>query len=317
MKNIAILASEYVALFELGCAVELFALPRPELKNWYRSEVVSFTEQPLNSAGGLTVECKRIQNLDNYDMLVIPSWPVSDTAVDKQMGKAIKRLYQRGGRILSFCSGAFLMAELGLLDNRQATTHWRYAQQFKQRYTLSHYVDDVLYLYDGQLGCSAGSAAAIDLGIAVIAKDYGHKVANQVARRLVLAAHRAGGQAQFVETPVAIKPNHLAKTLDWAITHLTQGIKVADMAKQTNMSRRSFDRKFRSAMNISPQQWLTLQKINIAKQLLESSKDSIEQVALKSGFETSLSLRLNFQKTLQLAPSRYRDQFNLQTEQPT
>lgn len=310
MRHVAILTYDNLALFELGCAVELFALPRPEFKNWYQCDIITFDNTLLKATGGVRVEAKTVDSLADYDMLVVPSWPVHKPQVPANIKQQILSLYQRGGRLLSFCSGAFLLGELGLLNARKATTHWRYAEIFKRQYPSVEYVDDILYLYDNQIGCSAGSSAAIDLGLQVIREDFGYEVCNQVARRLVLSPHRDGGQSQFVETPIVKRPDRFSETLDWALDNLTASLSVSDLAIQANMSRRTFDRKFRSALNLSPKEWLTLQRLNLAKSLLESGKDSIELIATKSGFDNVLTLRHNFRKHLKLSPSQYRNQFS-------
>ncbi|WP_344799220.1 helix-turn-helix domain-containing protein [Litoribacillus peritrichatus] len=312
MKRVAILTHKYIALFELGCAVELFALPRPEFECWYQTDVVTFDDEIQTTSGGLLLQPKRVHHLDDYDMVVIPNWSASDSTVPAEIAESVRALYQRGGRVLSFCSGSFMLAEIGLLNDRQATTHWHYADRFKQKYPNVSYVDDVLYVYDGRLGCSAGSAAGIDLGIEVIRSDYGYEVANQVARRLVLAAHRHGGQSQFVETPVIKTPNQFSVTLDWALSHLDQDIDVNLLAQKANMSRRTFDRKFRASLNQTPKEWLTQQRLELAKRLLETTSDSVERVANSAGFENAMTLRHHFRKYLQLSPSQFRAQFSAQ-----
>jgi len=307
-KRVAILVDDEIALFELGCAVELFALPRPEIHNWYEAEVVSFANQRLNSAGGLLIQTKTICSLSDYDMLIIPSWPVN-SLVSALISTAVKAFFKTGGRIISFCSGAFLLGEVGLLNQRSGITHWRYAEAFKNRYPSTEYVEDVLYLYDGQIGCSAGSAAAIDLGIEVIRNDFGYEIANQVARRMVLAAHRSGGQSQFVETPIPKGINHFSNTLDWAIQNINQQIDVSIFAQKANMTRRTFDRHFRKILNMSPKTWLIQQRLIRAKSLLESSQQNIDGIAHNSGFETAITMRHNFRKYLGLSPTDYRKQF--------
>lgn len=307
-KRVAILVDEGIALFELGCATELFALPRPEINNWYQTEVVSFTSEPLNATGGLLIQPKVLSDLLAYDMVIIPSWPV-DRQVPEQIALALKSFFNSAGQVISFCSGAFLLGYAGLLNGRRATTHWRYAEAFKERFFSTEYVEDVLYLYDGQIGCSAGSSAAIDLGIEVIRHDYGYQIANQVARRLVLAAHRSGGQSQFVETPIPKNKNHFSETLDWAIQNIHSPLDVNQLAKKANMTRRTFDRHFRKILNMSPKEWIIQQRLERAKSLLESSDQTIDNIAYNSGFETSISMRHNFRKFLSISPSSYRKQF--------
>ena len=309
MRKIAILSYNNAALFELGCAVELFALPRPETPNWYASEVVCFDPGPHESTAGVLLTTKLIDNLDEYDTLVIPSWPTNITRVAGLLAEQIQDFHRRGNTILSFCSGAFLLASLGLLDNRDATTHWRYAEKFKNRFPSVNYVGDVLYVYDGQLGCSAGSAAAIDLGFALIRFDYGSKVAAQVARRMVMSPHRQGGQAQYVESPKLHSPPLFQQSLDWALRNIRQKFTIDTLAQKSAMSRRSFDRKFRLCFKQTPKQWLTVQRLNLAKQLLEEKKSNIEQIADLAGFDNATNLRHHFRNTLGVSPRQYRDQF--------
>lgn len=309
MHKVAILTYDHAALFELGCAVELFALPRPEFEEWYDCDVVSFTDGPLSVTGGISISAKKIEDLSPYSTLIIPSWPTNITALSGLLADEVKRFHQQGKRILSFCSGAFLPATLGFLDGRKATTHWRYANKFKVRFPKVGYIDDVLYVYESNIGCSAGSASAIDLSLEVIRNDYGYEAANKVARRLVMSAHRNGGQSQFVETPIQPKPNQLSETLDWALLNLDKAIKVQDLATRANMSRRTFDRKFRQTLNISPKEWLITQQLNLARELLERSEQSIEHVAEHSGFDNATTLRHHFRKNLSVSPRQYRNQF--------
>lgn len=308
-KRVAILIDEGVALFELGCATELFALPRPEIANWYQAEVVSLASKPLKATGGLLVQPKLVSDFAAYDMVVVPSWQVH-RPVPQAMASALKSFYKTGGQLIAFCSGAFLLGSVGLLKGRRATTHWRYAAEFKSSFPATEYVDDVLYLYDGRIGCSAGSSAAIDLGIEVIRHEFGYQVANQVARRLVLAAHRSGGQSQFVETPIPKNQNNFSGTLDWAIENINSPLDVNRLADKANMTRRTFDRHFRKTLNLSPKVWLIQQRLARAKSLLESSEQNIDSVAYSSGFETPIAMRHNFRKYLKISPSHYRKQFS-------
>jgi AraC family transcriptional activator FtrA len=311
MPKVAILTFDQIATFELACAIEIFALPRPEYKNWYKTEVVCFEKGALKATGGIEISAKTIQTLDDYQTLVIPSWNTLSNHVRLDLAEKVNAFSERGGRILSFCSGAFLLAQLGLLQNKRATTHWRYSEIFKQRFPLVNFVDDVLYTHDQNISCSAGSASALDLGIDVIRQDYGHEIANQVARRLVISPHRHGGQAQYIETPVAKSTGAFSHTLDWAIKHLNQPLSVDDLAHQASMSRRSFDRHFKSALGVSPKAWINQQRINLAKQLLEVEDLSIEQLAHKVGYDNGITLRFNFNKYVGVAPSQYQAQFKI------
>ena len=310
MHRVAILTYDNVALFELGCAVELFGLPRPEFEKWYACEVVSFRRGPLTSTAGIRLNSKLVTDLNKFNLLVIPSWPTDSGVIPEPMATEITKFYNDNKRIISFCSGAFLLATLGFLNGKKATTHWRYAQLFKATFPEIEYVDDVLYLYDGRIGCSAGSSAAIDLGLEVIRRDFGFQVANKVARRLVLSAHRKGGQTQFAEAPVQEKPSRFAKALDWAMQHLNDPIDICSLAEKASMSRRTFDRKFRANLNLTPKEWLTHQRLNLSKELLENYDYSIEKVAELSGFANASTMRHHFRRELGVSPSFHREQFN-------
>ena len=226
------------------------------------------------------------------------------------MSEVVTAFYQQQKRILSFCSGAFLLGKLGFLNGRNATTHWRYAEQFQAMFDQVNYVDNVLYIYDGYLGCSAGSTAGIDLGIEVIRHDFGRHIANKVARRLVMPAHRSGGQSQYVETPVPDANEAFSAALDWALSHLHQSMDINLFAQQANMSRRTFDRKFRAHLGQTPKDWLTRQRLNLVKELLEERPDSIERIAQLAGFESSATMRHHFRNFVGVSPQRYREQFN-------
>lgn len=307
--SVAILVYENVSLFELSCAVELFALPRPEFADWYHCDIVSLTGQIVTTTACLQLTARTVSSLDDYNTIIIPSWSTNNQDIPALLASELHKCHTAGKRIISFCSGAFLLAQLGFLDGRKATTHWRYAELFKQRFPQIHYLDDVLYIYDGRLGCSAGSAAAIDLGIEVIRQDFGYAIANQVARRLVISAHRKGGQSQFVETPLLQTPNQFSQALDWALSHLASAINIDTLAQKANMSRRTFDRKFKSTFNLTPHAWLTLQRLELAKQLLETESYSVEKIAALAGFENAITLRHHFRKVLGVSPKQHREQF--------
>lgn len=308
--RVAILCYQDCAFFELGCAVEMFALPRPEYQPWYQTDVVCLEAESLSMLAGMTLSVKHVTHLDHYDMLIIPSWPVNKTQVPENLASQVIAFHNAQKRIYAFCSGAFLLAQLSILDGFQATTHWRYAALFQQRFPKVKYLDDVLYVYQSNLGTSAGSAAALDLGIEIIRRDFGFSIANEVAKRLVLSAHRSGGQAQYVQAPIAKVPGNFTEVLDWAREHLAQPISVDELAKRAHMTRRSFDRKFRNTINLSANEWLIKQRLDLAKTLLETEALSIDQIAQQSGFTTAMSLRHHFRKSLGISPKRYREKFS-------
>lgn len=308
--KVTILLTEQLSLFELACAVELFALPRTDFESWYKTQIVSLTDSALNGLCGTSFSCKLVSKLPETDLLVIPSFPVHTIEINPKLAQEVEQHYASGGRIISFCSGSFLLAKLGILDERVATTHWRYAAQFRQQFPQIEYKDDILYAYDGVIGCSAGSAAGIDLGIEVIRRDFGYSHANSVARQLVLPAHRNGGQSQFVEKAVTQTKSTISQTLDWAVKNLSSEITIDSMAKKANMTRRTFDRHVKRHYKMTPLEWLSERKLEVAKSLLETTVLSIENIAVRSGFETAMTLRHNFKKSLSISPSEYRTTFH-------
>lgn len=310
MIKVAILSYSGSALFETACAVELFGLDRPEFKNWYQTKVVTFENGILSSTCNVGLDVEKIDSLRSYDMLIVPSWPIEHQKIPPQIIEQINEFYLADKTLISFCSGAFLLAQLGLLDETEATTHWRYADAFKQRFEAVNYVDDVLYVLGDKIGTSAGSAAGIDLGLEIIRRDFGSSVANHVAKRLVMSPHRKGGQSQFVEPKVDQEPSVFETTLNWALENLGLDISIDDLASRSHMSRRTFDRHFRNSYGCSAKQWLINQRVNLAKTSLEQSKASIEHIADLSGFESANTLRHHFRKNLGVSPRQYRDQFS-------
>lgn len=315
MKRVAVLTYNHAAIFELGCALELFALPRPEFEHWYQCEVVTFDEGVLEFLAGVSLSARKVTNLDDFQILVIPSWSVNGEPIPEPMATEIKKFYHNGHRVISFCSGSFLLVHLGLMDGQRATTHWRYAHRFAALFSTVEYVDDVLYLYDGRIGCSAGSSAAIDLGIEVIRQDYGSAIANKVARRMVLSAHRKGEQTQFAEYPLEANKGQLTEAMDWAVKNTDSIYEVGQLAKRANMSRRSFDRKFKANYNITPKHWLTFQRLNLAKEYLENYDYSVEKVAELTGFGNATTMPNHFRTELDTSPTAHREKFTCKKEE--
>jgi transcriptional regulator GlxA family with amidase domain len=207
--------------------------------------------------------------------------------------------------------GAFVLAEAGLLDGRRATTHWHWADHFAQRFPRVELDRDVLYVADGRVITSAGTAASLDCCLHLLRCDQGAEIAARVARRLVVAPHRQGGQAQFIEQPVAHNDqgDHLHEVLDWASAHLDRAHSLDTLAKRARMSRRSFTRHFRKLTGTSVNPWLAAQRVALAQRLLETSDASVEQIADSVGFGSALALRQHFAAQLRTSPSQYRRAF--------
>ncbi len=309
-STVVALVYDGLCTFEFGCAYEIFGLPRPELdRPWYRFEICAVEHGPLRAAGGLTIQAPCNLNLiEQADTVIVPGWRRPDAPVSPLLLAALGRVIERGGRLASICSGAFLLAAAGVLDGRRATTHWRYADALARRFPRIKVDADVLYVDEGRVLTSAGSAAGLDLCLHMVRCDHGAAVANSVARRLVLAPHREGGQAQFVERPVATDAR-FSRLLEWLPAHLEADLCVADLARQAGMSMRNFQRRFRETTGSTPGAWLIRQRIARARQLMETTSLTVDEIAMHSGFGAAETLRHHFRRLVGTTPTAYRRTF--------
>lgn len=302
---------------EFGVATELFGLARPELGvDWYEFGVVSADLGRLRAIGGVTFEAPTdLGVLHDAGTIVLPGWrdPLEDPPSELLDGLIMA--HANGARIMSICSGVFILAATGLLDGKAATTHWRYTDQLRAMYPMIDVQPDVLYIDNGTTLTSAGSAAGLDLGLHLIRRDYGAEVANRVARRLVIAPQRAGGQAQFIATPVtATDSTSIAPTVEWAASELGQPLTVGELADHARMSPRTFARRFRDDMGLPPHKWLVQQRIGLAQRLLETTTLSVDTIARECGFGSAATLRHHFRRGTLTTPSSYRANFTTITE---
>ncbi|NQW11147.1 MAG: transcriptional regulator FtrA [Alphaproteobacteria bacterium] len=310
--SVAVLIYDGLCVFEFGLAVELFGLPRPEFGDgWYRFQICAERPGPLTATGGVTVSADGgIEALGHADTIVIPGWRGLDAPVPDPLITALQDAHRRGARLVSICSGVFVLAAAGLLDGKRATTHWRYTDRLAERYPRVRVEPGVLYTEDDRLFTSAGSAAGLDLGLHLIRRDFGADIANQVARRLVLPAHREGGQAQFIDRPVADREGaRLAHVLDWARQHLGERLTVERLADQAAMSRRSFIRRFEACTGASPGAWVIGERVRRARDLLETTLLPIERIATDCGLGSADALRHHFRTRIGISPSAYRRSF--------
>lgn len=311
-RNVAALVYDGLCAFEFGIAVEMFGLARPELPDWYNFEVCAVDQGPMRAASGLLVTAEAgLDRLKNAGTIIVPGWRGMDAIPPAPLLKALRNAHDRGARLLSYCSGVFVLAASGLLDGLRATTHWRYADALAQRYPSIRVEPDVLYVDEGQLLTSAGSAAALDLSLHLIRRDYGPDVANSVARRAVVPAHRDGGQAQFIQTPVPMHGDGLSKLLGWMRKHLDETLTISVLADRAHMSERTLLRRFEEATGCSPKQWITQERLSRARQLLEGGDLSVDQIAQACGFGSADTLRHHFRQHMQLSPARYRERFGV------
>jgi AraC family transcriptional activator FtrA len=315
MKNPLVVALAYDGLctFEFGVAVEIFGLARPEMGNdWYRFAVAGVDKGELRADGGirLTVD-GGLELLANAGTVIVPGWRGADEPVPQELCAALLCAHRRGARIMSICSGVFVLAAAGLLDNQRATTHWRYTRQLQQLYPAINVTPDVLYIDNGSVLTSAGSAAGIDLGLHLVRRDYGSAAANSVARRLVVPPHRDGGQAQFIEqaVPVAYESPRLGPLFDHLHATLAHSHSVATLAKYAGMSPRTFLRRFESATGSTPARWLLSARLAKSRDLLENTTWSVEKIAEQTGFGSAATLRHHFRAQLATTPAAYRKTF--------
>lgn len=316
MRSHLVVAVAYDRLctFEFGCVVELFALPRPELGvDWYRFAVCAAEPGPIRAAGGVTLTVSHtLALLDRADTIVIPGWRDADELPPEPLLRKLRAAARRGARICSICSGVFVLAAAGVLEGKTVTTHWRYADKLKARFPSLHVEPDALYVDEGAIVTSAGSAAGLDMLLHLVRRDYGGAVANRVAQRLVVPPHREGGQAQFVPRPMPPEDDggRLARLIDWMRGHAASSHTIESLARRAAMSGRTLQRRFRDATGLGPYEWLIRERVALAKDMLETRpRLSIAIVAQRAGFGSEESMRRHFRRIVMTSPAAYRQQF--------
>jgi AraC family transcriptional regulator, transcriptional activator FtrA len=309
MTVVAVAATDGMLHFELGLACEVFG-PAPDAVTvaWYDLTVCGSRAVRV---GRFLVEPDRgLDGLARASTVIVPALADVDEDPPADLIRAVRAAHEAGARVVSLCTGAFVLAAAGLLDGLRATTHWAHTDELAARFPRVTVDPDVLYIDNGSVLTSAGKAAALDLCLHLVRLDHGPAVANAVARRLVVPPHRTGGQAQFVTTPVPARDGHpLAELLPWVMLRLDQPLTVEDLALQANMSSRHLARHFHAATGTSPLRWLLTQRIRRAQELLENTDDSIDTVAAAAGMGTATTLRRHFQRTVGVPPDTYRRTF--------
>lgn len=310
---VAAVAYDRLCTFEFGCTVELFALPRPELDvPWYEFAVCAAERGPIRATGGIAVQVSHsLRLLERADTIVIPGWRDADEAPPPELLRKLRQAYDRGARLCSICSGVFVLAAAGVLTGKRATTHWKYVDRLAERYPDIRVEANALYVDEGRILTSAGSAAGLDMLIHLVRKDFGPRVANQVAQRLVIPPHREGGQAQFVPRPVpADERGRLARLLDWIRAHLSREHTIESLAQQAAMSPRTLQREFKSATGLAPYAWIVRERIERAKELLETGRLPAQRIAERVGMGSAESLRHHFRLRVGTTPAQYRARFS-------
>lgn len=312
--RVAVIVDSGTNPFEVGVATELFGLPRPELGlpvPPYEVTLCAPTPEVRMNHGFFTLSgVAGLTAVDEADTLVVPGRPDNVVPRGADVLDAVRRAHARGARVVSFCTGTFALAEAGLLDGRPATTHWRWADAFRDLHPRVLLRPDVLFVDDGDLLTASGSAAALDLGLHIWRRDHGAETANAVSRRLVFASHRDGGQRQFVERPVPDVPDEsLGPLLAWAQERLGEPLGVADLAARAAVSPATLHRRFRAQLGTTPLAWLTGERVALACRLIERGEERLEVVAARSGLGTAANLRARLRRETGLSPSDYRRRF--------
>lgn len=307
MHTVAVVLTDGLVEFDFAIPCEVFGTDRREIADpWYRFLVVGAEGRRVTTQTGFVVEATHgLRALAGADTIIVPGSTTVATPPAPLL-RALVRAHQRGTRIASVCVGAFVLAEAGLLDGRRATTHWAYADELQARYPAVKVDPSVLYVDEGDVLTSAGVAAGVDLCLHIVALDHGTDAAAAVARRLVMPLHRSGGQAQYVDTPIAPATSDL---VDWAATHVADGLTVDDVARHASVSPRTLTRKFRAATGLPPGEWLQRERLRRAKRLLESTDLSVDQVARGAGYDSPATMRAQFALHLHTSPRAYRKTF--------
>ncbi len=311
LTNVAVLVLDNVASFELGVFCEVFGIDRSdENLPVYDFALCSPQARTVRTVEGYSITPDHgLERLESADLIGVPAMG-TDVEPGPEVVAALQRANERGAWIVSACSGAFVLARAGLLDNRRSTTHWRHTTELAAQVPTASINPDVLYVQDGHVVTSAGTAAGIDACLHVLRAEHGTSIANAVARRMVVPPHRDGGQRQFVQSPVvAADADTLAPLVEWIQENLDRPITVETLARQAHLSPRTFARRFLAETGSTPHQWVTGQRLELAERLLEDGDEPVEMVASRTGFGTAAVLRHHFQRHRGTTPQAYRKAF--------
>ncbi|HEV7775674.1 MAG TPA: helix-turn-helix domain-containing protein [Luteibacter sp.] len=312
VQRVAIVAFDGIRPFHLSVPCAVFGEGNDDHGQLFDIRVCAMEPGDIRTHAGFSIGTRYgLAELSRADIVVMPSWRHADEAAPPALLAALRRAHRRGATIVGLCLGACVLAEAGLLDGRRATTHWRWGDRFAARFPKVHFDPGVLYVDEGDILTSAGTAAGIDCCLHLVRRHHGAEVTNRLARTLVVPPHRQGNQAQYIEQPMP--PNrgddHLSSTLYWAAQHLEQAHNLDSLADRSNMSRRTFTRHFRKATGTTVGQWLLSQRLAFAQRLLETTDRPIDHIAGDAGFGSALSMRQHFHAAFATSPSAYRREF--------
>ena len=313
MHRIAVPVTPGLPMFELAIPCEVFEPNREDFPVpwWYELQLCAVQDGPVRTAEGLVFDSPfGLEEVSQADTVIIPGCADRQREVPQALLQALRSAYDRGARIASICTGAYVLAAAGLLDGRTVSTHWMHAEELTRRWPAVRVEPNVLYTDDGQILTSAGASAGLDLCLHIVRQDHGTRIANTLARRLVIPPHREGGQAQYIDQPVPVdgSPN-LGPAMDWARAHLELPLTVEDLAHQALMSPRTFARRFRETTGTTPLQWLCAERVRRAQDLLENTDDTIDRIAALCGFGSAQRLRTHFTRVNQVTPHEFQRTF--------
>jgi AraC family transcriptional regulator, transcriptional activator FtrA len=312
VNTVAVVLIDGFAPFEFGVVCEVFGIDRTE-EGVPPIEFRVCAEKPgealRSSVGVAMIPEQGLDRLEGADLVALPAARICDHYPPAILD-AVRSAWERGATLLSVCSGAFLLGATGLLDGRRCTTHWRYIDEFRRRFPLAQVDPDVLFVDEGDLITSAGTAAGIDACLHLVRRELGSAPANAIARRMVVPPQREGGQQQYIEMPIPeCTADSLQPVLTWMLDHLAEDHTVAALARRAAMSERTFARRFVAETGTTPHRWLSTQRVLHARALLEDTALGVEEVARRCGFGTAALLRHHFHKLVGVSPADYRKTF--------
>ena len=312
LNKVVLLAIPGVAPFEFGVVCEVFGVDRSNTGGPnFNFTIATADPGPVRSSLGFDLMIPDDLSVAvDADLIAVPAHSMG--AIDERFLDVIRQAEARGAWILSVCSGAFVLAQAGILDGRKSTTHWMYTDRLSDEYPHTDVNPDVLFVEDRRVVTSAGTAAGIDAALHIVRKEHGAAAANVVARRMVVPPQRDGGQSQYIDTPVQeCSDDSFSLVAQWMLDNLAADLSVEQLARRALMSSRTFARRFRAEMGTTPAAWLNRQRIIRAQELLESTDRGLEGIAQETGFGTSAVMRHHFLKVLQTTPTAYRRTFGL------
>jgi transcriptional regulator GlxA family with amidase domain len=310
LKKVVSLVIPGTAPFEFGVICEVFGIDRTDMGGpSFDFRIATADPGPVRMSLGFDITVPDgLEVAADADLVAVPAHDIRN--VDERYLEVVRAAVDRGAWVLSVCSGAFVLAQAGVLDGRRATTHWMHAEALQRRYPAIDVDPDVLFVEDGPIVTSAGTAAGIDAALHIVRKECGASVANVVARRMVVPPQRDGGQAQYIASPIRpVRSDSFALVTEWMLENLDRDLTVDQLARKALMSSRTFARRFRADMGTTPAAWLNRQRLMRAQQLLEQTDAGLESIAQECGFGTASVMRHHFLKSLQTSPTAYRRAF--------